>query len=97
MEKKSPLWIGTVIATCLYLLSVIVSMSLILYGIYQDHNELFWTDNKLVYLWMFNPIPLILFVFGLICDRERSKKYCAAIVLTSLAWLVSSMLLTYHF
>ena len=97
MKTKKLLWITSVIAACLYLFSVIVSMSLILYGIYQDHNESFWTGNKLVFLWMFNPIPLILSVFGLICDRGRRKIYCAAIILTTIAWLVSGMLLSYHF
>ena len=97
MKTKKLLWITTVIAACLYLFSVIVSMSLILYGIYQDHNEAFCTGNKLVYLWMFNPISLILSVFGRTHDLERRKKYRAAIILTSVAWLVGVMVIAHHF
>ena len=93
METKKHLWITTVIAAGIYLL---VSVSLILYGIYQHRIEIFRAGNKLVYLWMFDPIPLILSVFGLIRERARRKMYCVVIVLTSLAWLVSGMLLAYH-
>ena len=97
METKKHLWITTVIAVGIYLLAILLSVSLILYGIYQHRIEIFRAGNKLVYLWMLNPIPLILSVFGLIHDRERRRRYWTVILLASLAWIGGGVLIARYF
>lgn len=97
MQTKKHLWITTMIIAGIYLLSVLLSVALIRYGAHLERNNVFLRGAMLLYLWILNPIPLVLSVIGLIRDKERRLIYCAAIVLTSLAWLVGGMLIAPYF
>ena len=87
-KNVSVIGIFTALAVGLYLLGVILSDTLILYGIHKDCDQAFVTGNRLVYAWILNPIPLGLSVYGLKNRGQHKTLYRTCIILTTAAWLI---------
>lgn len=88
--KKLLLFKVTIAFTVLYCSICSLSVGSIMYGAYNDQNTLFDFGNRLVYLWMFNPIGLILSIVGLF-GKATKRRYILCIVIMMVMWLSGVM------
>lgn len=88
--KKLLLFKVTIAFTVLYSSICSLSVGSIMYGAYNDQNTLFDFGNRLVYLWMFNPVGLILSIVGLF-GKAAKRRYILCIVIMMVMWLSGVM------
>lgn len=83
----------TMVVTLIYCFLCFFSMGCILYG----SDKVFQFGNNLVYLWMFNPIVIILSVIGFIRRKKNRGKFILCAVLSIISWIVAGMLVAMRF
>lgn len=81
------------VVTLIYCCLCFISTGCILYG----SDKVFQFGNNLVYLWMFNPIVIILSVIGFIRRKKNRGKFILCAVLSIISWIVAGMLVAMRF
>lgn len=101
MKKRnreiSILFIFTLLSLAVFVLSEIASVSIILYSTKKDMIDLFRFGAMLNYLWVTNPIPLILSIFGAIRSHKYRKYYFAIICFSAAIWLIGGIMIAMCF
>ena len=91
--KNSKFLIVTMVVTLIYCCLCFISTGCILYG----SDKVFQLGNNLAYLWMFNPIVIILSIIGFIRRKENRGKFILCVVLSIISWIVAGMLVAMRF
>ena len=95
--KNSKFLIVTMAVTIIYCCLCFVSSGCILYGSFYDSYRVFQFGNFLMYLWMFNPIVIILSVIGLILRQKNWGKFILCVVLSIISWVVAGTMVAVRF
>ena len=95
--KNNKFMIITMVVTLIYCCICFISAGCILYGTFYDSYSAFQFGNMLVYLWMFNPIVIILVIIGLIRRQKKRGKFILCAVLSVISWIVAGMMMAVAF
>ncbi len=91
--KNNKLAVVTTAVTVLYCLLCLVSAGCILYGAFYESHSVFQLGNALVYLWMFNPIVIILSAIGLIRRHEKWGCFALCAALSAISWILAGVMI----
>ena len=83
----------TMAVTLMYCCLCFISAGCILYG----SDKIFQFGNRLMRLWMFNPIVIILSFIGLIGRQKNRGKFILCAVLSIISWMVAGMMVAMRF
>ena len=95
--KNNKFLMITMAVTLIYCCLCFISSGCILYGSFYDSYSTFQLGNMLVYLWMFNPIVIILSVIGLIRREKNRGKFILCAALSVISWIIASMMMAVVF
>ena len=95
--KNNKFLIITMVVTLIYCCLCFISAGCILYGSFYDSYSAFQFGNRLVYLWMFNPIVIILSVIGLIRRKKNRGEFILCAALSIISWMVAGMMVAMRF
>ena len=91
--KNSKLLAVTAVVTILYCCLCFASAGCVLYGAFCGADRVFQFGNSLVNFWLFDPIPMVLSVAGLVLRREQRGRFLLFAALSAISWLAAGILM----
>ena len=94
---KNKLLNTTIIVTALYCFICFASAWCIIYGAYGNKPTMFEIGNTLIYLWLFNPIVIILSVISAVKKKMKTRYAVLCSVGAVVSWLTASSIIASFF
>ena len=94
--KKTAIFHVAWITTLLYCLLTVTVVCIFLMGCHSQNRQVFELGSKLLPVWMFNPMGLIVSVIGIVIERLKWF-YGLCLAITTVVWLVAGLVVAPYF